>query len=716
MPTGAEQQQQQQQQGSEAGGKQKEVSRISSLSPKTLNHVASTNTSSSLLLAKTQQRKQIQIPTGAKQQQRQESEVGDKRKEVSTISSPATAKTLNNMALTKISCSSLSSKMQPQKKMQIPTGAKQQPGQRQESEAGGNRKEVSTILSSSTPKTLNMGLKKSSSSLSAKMQHQKQTPVKAKVTNRLGIPMRWLKPKAKPKPVIKEPPPPPKPDASKSTKISSKAEITKKSSTNHRKPSSPSNRLVTDSSEGSSSIVSYRNNSNAQITKSKSSTIHGSKKHKGGSVPAAIVTKKTKQKTYKKAAKYNLSESEDVSEAREEEWDSDAESEPEENDSSESDTDDDEVFHWASKMLGVHANIPSSVAATESKDSSDPDNCSNSNNSNRNEFSYKPKSPKLKIRLSTALKIKLSESIKSTAANSKDLSEEDNKKIQAALKKLERKKKKDEKLKALSEMINEQPEFDHEKARLEIKEDRRKREEAKPLTAKQIRRILREDTSSRGGGDESNWVRRSRRQPSKALLNSKSVRVLVDKLKNNDIDMRVLKMKKHINDPNAPCAVLDAILGAMEENTNCEAVYIQNFNEGMRDNQVLHLLRILQQSSCNIWCLNIGENYNVSDETWETFTKGLIHTKVTHMYASEHTITTDMKDEIRFTIRENRKKHDMHINPNNLDVIIQCTHCWWNPINAKVLRPYLKKKGYEHMLKDKEAQGLQGSTSMAPSK
>ena len=129
---------------------------------------------------------------------------------------------------------------------------------------------------------------------------------------------------------------------------------------------------------------------------------------------------------------------------------------------------------------------------------------------------------------------------------------------------------------------------------------------------------------------------------------------------------------------------------------------------------MLHLLRILQQPSCNVWCMNIGENYNVSDETWEKFTKGLIHTKITNMYASEHTITTDMKDEIRFTIRENRKKHNMHIDPNNLDVIVQCTHCWWNPINAKVLIPYLKKKGYEHVLKDREAQGLQGSNSMAP--
>jgi len=39
--------------------------------------------------------------------------------------------------------------------------------------------------------------------------------------------------------------------------------------------------------------------------------------------------------------------------------------------------------------------------------------------------------------------------------------------------------------------------------------------------------------------------------------------------------MVVLKMKKYINDPNAPSCVLDAALDAFEENTNCEALYIQ---------------------------------------------------------------------------------------------------------------------------------------------
>ena len=75
------------------------------------------------------------------------------------------------------------------------------------------------------------------------------------------------------------------------------------------------------------------------------------------------------------------------------------------------------------------------------------------------------------------------------------------------------------------------------------------------------------------------------------------------------------------------------------------------------------------------------------------------------MYASEHTISNDLKEYIRITIRNNRSNHDMHINPDNLDVIIQCTHCWWNPINAQSLRPYLKKRGYEHLLFDKNLQG-----------
>jgi hypothetical protein len=131
----------------------------------------------------------------------------------------------------------------------------------------------------------------------------------------------------------------------------------------------------------------------------------------------------------------------------------------------------------------------------------------------------------------------------------------------------------------------------------------------------------------------------------------------------------------------------------------------------MRDEQVLHLLKVLQRPSCKIWCINIGETYKVKSETWEIFTNGLRDTKITHMYASEHTIDAEFKESIRSTIRSNRKKHTMHIDPDNLDTIVQCTHCWWNPINAKALRPYLKTRGCEYLLHDAEAQGLPGTMS-----
>jgi hypothetical protein len=65
------------------------------------------------------------------------------------------------------------------------------------------------------------------------------------------------------------------------------------------------------------------------------------------------------------------------------------------------------------------------------------------------------------------------------------------------------------------------------------------------------------------------------RQPSKAALHSTQTRALLDKLRNNDSDMVVLKMKKYINDPDTPQVVIDAVLDALEENTNCEALFIQ---------------------------------------------------------------------------------------------------------------------------------------------
>jgi hypothetical protein len=267
-----------------------------------------------------------------------------------------------------------------------------------------------------------------------------------------------------------------------------------------------------------------------------------------------------------------------------------------------------------------------------------------------------------------------------------------------------------------------------------------KKVQARPLTAAEIKSILGNDSQ---GIESSSWVRRSVRQPSKSSLTAPRVKELLEKLLSNDSDMVVLKMKKYCSDLDTPSIVIDAVLDALEENTNCEALYIQvcvccccyrskcvvsfsaiassrfdlnivqNFNEGMRDEQVLHLLRVLQRPSSKIWCLNIGETYKVQMKTWEKFVKGLSDTNISHMYASEHTITAELKEQIRETIRLNRKKHNRHDDPSNLDTIVQCTHCWWNPINAKSLRPYIQRKGYEHIFSDAEAQGLPGTMSGA---
>ena len=102
----------------------------------------------------------------------------------------------------------------------------------------------------------------------------------------------------------------------------------------------------------------------------------------------------------------------------------------------------------------------------------------------------------------------------------------------------------------------------------------------------------------------------------------------------------------------------------------------------MRDKQVLHLLSILKNQKCSIWYLNIGETHNVLSATWVTFMNGLKDTNITHMYATEKTsLTVEMKKSMMDIILKNQEKHNLHKDPNNVDVITQCTHMWSNPIN-----------------------------------
>ena len=154
---------------------------------------------------------------------------------------------------------------------------------------------------------------------------------------------------------------------------------------------------------------------------------------------------------------------------------------------------------------------------------------------------------------------------------------------------------------------------------------------------------------------------------------------LLGRIHADDQDTVVLKLKDHlVSDINS--LVLDEVISALHSNSCCQALYFQNVSRAMKDSQIDKLIELLLVKP--IWCLNLGENYQVSNEGWATFCNALPRTNVTHLYISEHVITLDLKNKIRSHIRENRKKHDKHSNLNNLDVIERCTNMWWNPING----------------------------------
>ena len=52
-----------------------------------------------------------------------------------------------------------------------------------------------------------------------------------------------------------------------------------------------------------------------------------------------------------------------------------------------------------------------------------------------------------------------------------------------------------------------------------------------------------------------------------------------------------------------------------------EALYIHNFEEGMRDAQLQHLAKVLKKG--HIWALNVGENFKLSAQAWAAFAEAL---------------------------------------------------------------------------------------------
>ena len=74
----------------------------------------------------------------------------------------------------------------------------------------------------------------------------------------------------------------------------------------------------------------------------------------------------------------------------------------------------------------------------------------------------------------------------------------------------------------------------------------------------------------------------------------------------------------------------------------------------MFDEQLLRLTEVLKKG--RIWALNAGENFEISLQAWESFTKELQHTAVAYLYVSEHHLArTDLKKRMQDAIRENRR-------------------------------------------------------------
>jgi hypothetical protein len=98
-------------------------------------------------------------------------------------------------------------------------------------------------------------------------------------------------------------------------------------------------------------------------------------------------------------------------------------------------------------------------------------------------------------------------------------------------------------------------------------------------TLKMVAELAKEkggDAKALGSGS---WVRRSVRASGQSDLSSRQVGELLEVITTNHKDAQVLKLK-HWLGPDTNTWVMDSVLSALMKNHNCEALYIQNFNDG----------------------------------------------------------------------------------------------------------------------------------------
>ncbi|CAN0453961.1 unnamed protein product, partial [Phaeothamnion confervicola] len=86
-------------------------------------------------------------------------------------------------------------------------------------------------------------------------------------------------------------------------------------------------------------------------------------------------------------------------------------------------------------------------------------------------------------------------------------------------------------------------------------------------------------------GAPAHWVRRSERAAGRTVLDIPVIQKLLRMIRTNHPDVEVLKLHHYLG-PSAGVVAIDAVLDALMKNDNCQALYIQNFNEGFRDAQV----------------------------------------------------------------------------------------------------------------------------------
>jgi len=185
-----------------------------------------------------------------------------------------------------------------------------------------------------------------------------------------------------------------------------------------------------------------------------------------------------------------------------------------------------------------------------------------------------------------------------------------------------------------------------------------------------------EDTES-FSGNRSNFVWRSTRRAGSSDVHSRAVRTLIEMLDNNDTSIRILRLHNFVR-ADVSFASIELIFEALLRNTSVEVLYCQNLtNEAMNDAQMDLLIKILKRGT--IWALNAGELYNITTEKWTEFAHALPHTNVTHLYTSEHTISTELKDELILAARKNRRTDPRHLCMHRRVLINLVRNMWWNP-------------------------------------